>query len=158
MRRPIEKADLAALIEEGIARATRLASPDVLIAERRRLGLIVEVGSLETGSFGDWPAPAQFDCIEDALRELAVQQPGILEAFEAQVLKISRGISEGRLEAMGDCPYARALVVVEPADPEGDPAILHGFDVYWDFSFPWPGALQVGSKSCLDESWEDLFE
>ena len=158
MKRPIEKADLLAFIEEGIARETLLASPDVLIPERRRLGLIAEVGSLETGSFGDWPFPAQFNSIDDALSEWAVQKPRILEAFGAQVLQISKGISEGWLEAIADCPYARALVVVEPADPEGAPAILHGFDVYWDFSFSWPGALQVGSKSCLDESWEELFE
>ncbi len=157
MRRPIEQVDLAALIEEGIARVTHLASPDVLIPERRRFGLIAEVGSLETGSFGGWPAPAQFDSIHDALREWAVQNPRILEAFGAEVLQISKGISEGWLEAIGDCTYARAVVLVEPADPDGNPAILHGFDVYWDFSFSWPGDLRVRSKSCLDESWEDLF-
>ncbi len=157
MRRPTEQADLAALIEEGIARVTHLASLDVLIPERRRFGLIAAVGSLETGSFEDWPARAQFNSIHDALREWAVQKPRILEAFGAQVLQISKGISEGWLEATGDCPYAQALVLVEPADPEDNPAILHGFDVYWDFSFSWPGALRVRSESCLEESWEDLF-
>jgi hypothetical protein len=157
VRHPTEQADLAALIEEGIARVTHMASLDVLIPERRRFGLITEVGSLETGSFEDWPAPAQFNSIHDALREWAVQKPCILEAFGAEVLKISKGVSEGWLEDTGDCTYARAVVLVEPADPEGNPAILHGFDVYWDFSFSWPEGLEVRSMSCLEESWEDIF-
>ena len=157
MRHPIDQADLA-LIAQKIAQATLFANPKVQILRGRRFGLIAQAGSLETGAFADWPLPSQFDTLDDAPQKWAIQSPMIVEAFGLQLVKISRGISEGLLTAMGDCPYARAVVLLEPADPDEDPRVIHGFDVYWDFSFSWPGSLQVCSTESFDQSWHDLFE
>jgi hypothetical protein len=156
MREFIDAGHLPEIIAQ-IERSSLIATAEARIAEGRRFGLIAEVGSLESGAFHDWPAPIVVGGLDEALLAWKCAVPRVQDAFSAEIMKISLGIADGRLEATGDCPYARALVLVEPDDPDDDPNAIHGFDVSWDFACPPLGILKPLPVDDLGLSWADLF-
>ena len=153
---PISGFRLAQLIEAALTTHELIAPADLRAHSQGRYGILAGVGSIEAGYLGDGPFREAFGDLDAALRAWAVQREIVLAQFLDNILLTSERNIDGRVEN-SDRATATVLILVEPQDPAAPVEVVHGFDVWWDFSCRRTQALKGRNRARMGQTWEELF-